>query len=453
MVELGGDEFIWRKEPLLEGTRAFSINPVPQTTFDYLGFKWGGSTFGTAGQTVSWAFSTQGNLIAMTEAPYRAEVVSAFNRWSGVSDIQFAMQPDNTAADIIIGWNTLDGPGSILGQATWQSTSGGPNLGQVRKVVIEVDTADYTRSASNAAVQTTSFEMVVAHEIGHALGLDHDGSGAALLNAALPNLGDYSGFDLDASDIAAIQILYGAAAGAPVLGAAGTDQSDILFYQPTNPSIIVFAGAGDDQVTTGQGDDTVYGGLGDDTINSFGGSDTVFGSFGDDIVGAGDQADWIGDSFGTNQLAGGTGDDTILGGVGNDHLIGGGGNDLLIGDAYGSGFQFGGDTLEGGAGNDTLFGGFGPDVFVFAPGGGNDVIQSSNLPGAALTFAGSSRDFEVGIDMLDMRAFGFASPASGLAATTISAAGTDTLIMVGGVTITLTDVAASSFNTGDFLWA
>ena len=68
-------------------------------------------------------------------------------------------------------------------------------------------------------------------------------------------------------------------------------------------------------------------------------------------------------------LIGAAGADNLQGGNGNDVLEGRGGNDVLQGGG-------GNDTLIGGSGNDTLNGGAGNDSFVFAPGFGNDLLQS-----------------------------------------------------------------------------
>ncbi|TIH08376.1 calcium-binding protein [Pseudomonas leptonychotis] len=59
-------------------------------------------------------------------------------------------------------------------------------------------------------------------------------------------------------------------------------------------------------------------------------------------------------------LQGFNGNDQLSGAAGNDRLEGGNGN----------------DTLNGGAGNDTLVGGRGDDIYVFAAGGGQDVIDN-----------------------------------------------------------------------------
>ncbi len=69
---------------------------------------------------------------------------------------------------------------------------------------------------------------------------------------------------------------------------------------------------------------------------------------------------------------------TIIGAAGADNLQGGNGNDVLEGRGGNDQLQGGGgnDSLIGGIGNDTLAGGAGNDSFVFAPGFGNDLIQS-----------------------------------------------------------------------------
>ena len=82
-------------------------------------------------------------------------------------------------------------------------------------------------------------------------------------------------------------------------------------------------------------------------------------------------------------LLGGTGADTRIGGAGNDLIDGRGGNDTLNGGV-------GDDILVDGAGNDDLSGGAGADIFVMAGDGSPDTI----------------RDFQIGVDRLDLSAWG-----------------------------------------------
>lgn len=86
--------------------------------------------------------------------------------------------------------------------------------------------------------------------------------------------------------------------------------------------------------------------------------DFIFGAAGNDLIDGGDGDDYL---FGDD------GDDLLLGDHGEDVLVGGAGDDRLVGGADD-------DVLYGGTGNDIMHGGAGDDVFMFAGGGGQDVI-------------------------------------------------------------------------------
>jgi Ca2+-binding RTX toxin-like protein len=105
---------------------------------------------------------------------------------------------------------------------------------------------------------------------------------------------------------------------------------------------------GNDQISTGSGNDIAYGGGGHDSIFLQGGSDYAFGGFGNDLIGGSD---------GNDRLYGGEGDDTLAGDTGDDLLVGNGGHDILIGRA-------GLDLIIGGAGNDRLNGNEDADLLV-----------------------------------------------------------------------------------------
>ncbi len=154
------------------------------------------------------------------------------------------------------------------------------------------------------------------------------------------------------------------------------------------------------------GTDTTQGG-------SSGGSsttDTLVGSDGNDLLKGGTGADFVYGGDGADRLKGGNDDDSVDGGNGNDDIIGNGGNDILLGgsgndalkgrdgndqlagqsgrdDIYGG---TGDDLIVGGAGNDWMWGDQGADTFVFGPGSGSDKIK----------------DFEAGIDHIDLQAYG-----------------------------------------------
>ena len=143
------------------------------------------------------------------------------------------------------------------------------------------------------------------------------------------------------------------------------------------------------------GNDTVEGGAGDDTLN---------GQSGDDILIGGDGLDFLTGKIGDDMLFGGADNDQLRGEEGDDHMEGGGAKDRMIGKAnddvllgqeandklFGNGGE---DVIVGGVGKDSMNGGADADIFILAPGDQVDTIK----------------DFEVGLDQLDISAFGFES--------------------------------------------
>ena len=197
-------------------------------------------------------------------------------------------------------------------------------------------------------------------------------------------------------------------------------------------------GTPDFELPTDAGGDNVYGvivqasdGHGDiDTqaiavsIQNVAGA-TINGTAGNDVI---DMTHTVaGQPFPTAE------EDTLNGGAGNDILFGGAGNDVLFGGA-------GNDILDGGSGADTLTGGTGHDTFVYAPGGGADVVT----------------DFVAGegiADRLNLAAFtgmhnrnDALSYASQVGANTVFNFG-------GGDTLTLQNVAKTSLAADNFVLA
>ncbi|MCP4047000.1 MAG: hypothetical protein GY732_13555, partial [Gammaproteobacteria bacterium] len=141
------------------------------------------------------------------------------------------------------------------------------------------------------------------------------------------------------------------------------------------------------------------------------------------------------------------GNDTLNGGDDSDDLRGGGGEDILNGDG-GNDYLYGenlSDTLNGGAGNDVLTGGIGSgvldgymDTFVYedtaAGGGGFDRIK----------------DFENGIDVIDLQSFSFASFADVTAISSDAATGLR-INAGGGDVLFVENFYLASFDAGDVI--
>ncbi|GAM98317.1 hypothetical protein U91I_01950 [alpha proteobacterium U9-1i] len=225
-----------------------------------------------------------------------------------------------------------------------------------------------------------------------------------------------------------------------------------------NGADTLIAGGGAQTLTGGAGDDVLDGGAGNDTLVGGGGNDTYYVTGSDTVTEtANNGTDTVfttnntyalpnnvenliftgtGAFNGTgngvdNVITGGAGADVLDGGGGDDTLNGGNGADTLLGGA-------GNDRLVGGAGNDNLNGGAGNDVFVLTPGFGADIVTGFDAnPGGG------------GQDLIDVSALGI-NAASFAARVAIVDLGADILITVdGGATIRLNGVAGNGLNTVD----
>ena len=184
-------------------------------------------------------------------------------------------------------------------------------------------------------------------------------------------------------------LVYGGAGNDTILTG---DDADTIYGGDGNDLVyagfdadLVYGGAGDDTLVGGEGADTIIGGAGDDLI--YGGLDGTLGEVLDipddtdlrpnnntDLLFGGDGNDTIYGRDDNDTLYGGTGNDVLYGGIDNDHLHGDEGDDTLHGDE-------GNDILYGGEGNDLLYGGAGDDILygdegndTLYGGAGNDTL-------------------------------------------------------------------------------
>ncbi|PDS94497.1 rhizobiocin, partial [Rhizobium sp. S9] len=197
-----------------------------------------------------------------------------------------------------------------------------------------------------------------------------------------------------------------------------------------------FSGAGNGLANT------ITGGAGNDTLNGAAGADTLIGGAGHDtyiVDNAGDLVTEAADA-GTDTVRTILASYTLETNVENLTFIGTGpfagtGNALdnvIVGGS-------GSNTLTGGAGNDTLTGGAAADVFVYSSNWGHDTITNFVATGSA--HDAISIDHNIFVDWESLFA---ASEQSG----------NDTVIMADSDnTITLRNVALSSLQSWDFLFA
>ena len=186
--------------------------------------KWGPSgVMGTTGGVVTWSLMGPGVSLAAEGAGFNtplsafmplgfhAEIVAAFATWSAVADISFVEVPDSghafnafgAAGDIRIGGHAFDGAGGTLAHGFYPPANGVSAAGD-----IHFDIGDPW--GLGLVGPGFSIFQVMAHEIGHAIGLNHTGVPASLMNPFYTE--GFSGPQAD--DIAGAVFIYGPAVAA-----------------------------------------------------------------------------------------------------------------------------------------------------------------------------------------------------------------------------------------------
>jgi len=141
---------------------------------------------------------------------FGSAVTAAFAAWSAVADITFTMVADGGEpfgapgpADIRLGGHTFDGPSGVLAHGFFPPVNGVTAAGDIHFDIAEAWVLGFAGPGFDIF-------QVLAHEIGHAIGLGHTSVVDSLMNG--PYSEAFSG--LQADDIAGAVHLY----GAPVVG-------------------------------------------------------------------------------------------------------------------------------------------------------------------------------------------------------------------------------------------
>lgn len=174
--------------------------------YSLLDIKWGPSTYGTAGGTVTWSEDLEDlpRAEGMTNEHVENALRMAFQAWEGVAAIDFRQV--DSGADITIGASSFSTTGVVtddlvVGVASWDSSGFG--LSQPSNVQIQFN-SDYSWSPfSVPGLDAVDFHAVALHEIGHVIGLGHVNDPSEIMNTyvAVETLGD--------GDKAGAQAIYG----------------------------------------------------------------------------------------------------------------------------------------------------------------------------------------------------------------------------------------------------
>ncbi len=188
--------------------------------------KWQSSRWGESA-AVTYAFATEptitrgarncGKLLppGVAYAPshigknqFRREVAAAFRMWESAADISFRETSDPDAADILIG-----AQGEPVGRA-FTNVELKPAGAHGRKVIarslICLNPHQPWKIGFDGNLDVYDLRYTIAHEIGHAIGLDHPSAAGQLMSYRY----DERQTGLQPGDIRGAALLYGAPAGA-----------------------------------------------------------------------------------------------------------------------------------------------------------------------------------------------------------------------------------------------
>ncbi len=464
-----------------------------------------------SGTTVTYSFAVA-NLPSNGLLPYsrfitqpdvQAIIRSAMVRWEGVTGITFVQVPDGAGVDVRIGWGNLAVVGANTIGVTYYPLQASVTY-LAPELVVELDdpatfgvgsggggsgsgngpTGDMAPDIYGWFNAQTLYQ-VAAHELGHALGLNHSNDPTALMYPVATSANP----DVAAPDAAGVQVMYGLpfagvatvqASGGPVAmgfdeagraavaqqlldGRGGGVQADhvggngvMVPASPTmaidavGPVTMVGAGIAGQAVVAGRGGLDLFG-LGSGTVMAGGGAnligipllgggnwDVLLGA-GNDIVQAQAGNDTIAAGGGQNLVFLGTGASSVLA-VGTDTIIGGSGASTVSA-AAGAVIGFAGAglfTFIGGSGVDTVIGNGGR---VFVSGGAGGGVFTGGSSGVNAITGGSGAATIVGAGAGDVLYSGGAAGdlvAGGAGSGTVSAEaslGNDTLFAGAGNTL------------------
>ncbi|MFG1400195.1 matrixin family metalloprotease [Roseixanthobacter pseudopolyaromaticivorans] len=175
----------------------------------------------TATPTITWSLSVPSG---GEGGQLEGEIQQAFATWGQASGLQFKEVAGETSADIQVGWKDFDTAATgELGYTEFSAERGSIQHGA--RIFLEDPAQDALIVDANGRYAygdtQAEFEQMALHEIGHALGLADSSDSGSIMAPVMTGANE----TLDATDIDAIQALYGITS--PAAGASTSDWSDL----------------------------------------------------------------------------------------------------------------------------------------------------------------------------------------------------------------------------------
>jgi Ca2+-binding RTX toxin-like protein len=271
--------------------------PPARAAFVSSGDKWGASsTLGTTGGVISWSIAGAGLADGSGDAfftgvtldpasvfafDYRGAIRAAFDSWARVANIAFVETADGGGAigagadaSIRMGTAFIDGDSNTLAQAYFPGFRG--TYGQS-----PLD-GDMIFDSGEVGFWTyNSLYLVAMHEIGHALGFNHEPTALALMNpiynGALLGTGPLAN-GLQQDDINGAIAVYGAQAFLAKTYFLAANQANFTALSQTG-SVVLAGNALANSITGTAVRDSIIGAAGADSIIGGDGNDVLYGDF------------------------------------------------------------------------------------------------------------------------------------------------------------------------------